>query len=638
MKILRGLLSGLSTLALSCSSAKIARDPASRFGSYPAVLEATGQKYEITVSGGGDDSFYPPSAPPPKNDGELYDVIIVGGGLSGLTAAIYLTEKEKHVLLLEKEDFLGGLAAHNRTSDGIVYDRGAAYYTRPNLEEYRILQHIGLGKYDKTDRIPEPIDTYHWAGKLYGTRPAEGLWDDHTLGPAKAGGPPTLPASFALFKYELKKLASDGLIPVQPIEEFAADSMQQLNKQDEKVPGSRAKELAKMFDTYGSGFKEANYNYLDTLTAKQMVELMPIWFKAHAKRDHRSEVKELGVRWKELLAKNPKNPMEDVLQLLDLYTRSALGAPTDRVSAMAFANFYISEIETRYTTEEGTGAAAGKMNRLLTDQRSPRTQFFNGKLNAPVIGIRTTDSGVEVDYIENGVGKTSRGQYLVFAAQLKMAPRLIEGFAAKSPTQSRLMAGLGYSHYSVHAVKVKGHPYRESYDTWINPDDNDQNAPTDLIVGRWMDPAIEGYKGNTNYKRDPDNRGSVLSIYHPLSVEFVKGYSNERAASLAEYGVNRLVKTMGSKLTPKPLVIESVVTHRWPYSVHVAAKGHFQFRAKELRRPFKNIFFANNNMGTPAFEEALFRGHCAAVNILTRLNQSYEKEEWTKCPIEANTN
>lgn len=28
-----------------------------------------------------------------------------------------------------------------------------------------------------------------------------------------------------------------------------------------------------------------------------------------------------------------------------------------------------------------------------------------------------------------------------------------------APEQARLMQDLGYSHYSVHAVKVKGHPF-----------------------------------------------------------------------------------------------------------------------------------------------------------------------------------
>ena len=37
-----------------------------------------------------------------------YDVIVVGGGLAGLTATYKLTKDNKRVLLLEKDSILGG--------------------------------------------------------------------------------------------------------------------------------------------------------------------------------------------------------------------------------------------------------------------------------------------------------------------------------------------------------------------------------------------------------------------------------------------------------------------------------------------------------------------------------------------------
>ncbi len=53
----------------------------------------------------------------------MYDVIIVGGGASGLTAAAYLSRAGRTVLLLEKEDQLGGLVnSFNR--DGFIFDGG----------------------------------------------------------------------------------------------------------------------------------------------------------------------------------------------------------------------------------------------------------------------------------------------------------------------------------------------------------------------------------------------------------------------------------------------------------------------------------------------------------------------------------
>lgn len=48
-----------------------------------------------------------------------YDVVIVGGGHNGLTAAAYLAKAGKTVLLLERLDYLGGAATSSYTFDGV---------------------------------------------------------------------------------------------------------------------------------------------------------------------------------------------------------------------------------------------------------------------------------------------------------------------------------------------------------------------------------------------------------------------------------------------------------------------------------------------------------------------------------------
>jgi phytoene dehydrogenase-like protein len=53
-----------------------------------------------------------------------YDVIIVGGGIAGLTAAAYLTKNGHTVLLCEKENQVGGLVS-SFYYDGFLYDAGA---------------------------------------------------------------------------------------------------------------------------------------------------------------------------------------------------------------------------------------------------------------------------------------------------------------------------------------------------------------------------------------------------------------------------------------------------------------------------------------------------------------------------------
>ena len=54
----------------------------------------------------------------------VYDVIVVGGGIAGLTACAFLVQSGLSVLLCEKEDSLGGLCC-SYERNGFTYDGGA---------------------------------------------------------------------------------------------------------------------------------------------------------------------------------------------------------------------------------------------------------------------------------------------------------------------------------------------------------------------------------------------------------------------------------------------------------------------------------------------------------------------------------
>ena len=598
--LLPALLTG-AVIAAGCASQKISGDSSLRS---PSSIDDV----PVFVKGGGADSFStPPTNQIPIQDPDRYDVVIMGGGLAGLSAATYLTDAGKKVLILEKEAQLGGLASWSESADHMRVDRGAAYWTDTFEEELEILKHIGLGDFKKERAIPDPIDSYYVRGKFY-----KDIWARETV--------EILPASFALFKYELQRANSNNLIPNQPFEEF------------EKYGGKMT---------------------LDNFNTRAWMEQMPVELAKYLKKEvddeddgavkmHAEGVKILA-RFKKEAAAHAllgKTGMEDVIELMDLYCRSALGTTSDQISAMAFANFYISEIETRYTSTQGTGVAAENMYKILLQ----RPTLFHFLPLATVGKMQTSNNGVDVTYSVGGLKHVVHGDYAVFAAQLKLAPDVIEDFKKKSPKQAQYMSELGYSHYSVHLLYVEGQPFRSSYDTWIHARDYSENDFTDMILGQWMDPQMPGYEGYRDFNKAPPIADGVLSIYQPLSQAWLKrGYSGNTEKDEAEVkamarGSAQRLENLFGMLPPElwkgPLKIKQIETSRWPLSVHIARPGHYSLRARTLRKHFGRIFFAHNNMGTPAFEEALFRGHCAASNILVRSVKSYRFEKWSHCPPE----
>lgn len=534
--------------------------------------------YPVKVRGGDEASFIPSVQGKAAKDGVLYDAVVIGGGLAGMTASLYLSDHGKKVLLLEKEAALGGLAFGGDGPKGLQYNRGAAYWTRAYEEELKILEHLGLGDYDKKHAIPEPIDSYLWKGTLY-----EGIWEHEAL--------ERLPAGFALFKSELLHADKAKLIPNQPLEEGNLE--------------------------------------LDSMSAVDWIRGMPA--KAAARQD--PESKKIHERFLADTAVGRSEPMEAVIDFLDIFCRSALGTTTHQLSAVAFANFYISEIETRYTTPVGTGLAARTLEALLRKRKGVRIV-----LRSPVVGITPNADGVEATYVSSGRPRSARARYAVFAAQLKFAPRVIAGLRETDSEKVAAIETLGYANFSVHAVFVKGHPYRASFDTWFRAPDYSEDDPTDVILGRWMDPRIKAFEGMRSFQRHPKDQAGVMTIYHPLKLGLVgRGYKRADAEALARGAVERMIAIFNpylQKTHETRIEIQRVETNRWPYSIHIVRPGHFARLSKTLRRTVGRVLFANNNIGTPTFEEALFRGHCAANNILRRMDAGFTQESWSRCPAE----
>jgi phytoene dehydrogenase-like protein len=80
-----------------------------------------------------------------------YDVVIIGAGISGLTAGVYLVKKGKKVLILEGHTEIGGYLS-GFIRKGYCFDAGLTRsnisYVEPCLRETGILDNIRFAKID----------------------------------------------------------------------------------------------------------------------------------------------------------------------------------------------------------------------------------------------------------------------------------------------------------------------------------------------------------------------------------------------------------------------------------------------------------------------------------------------------------
>lgn len=100
----------------------------------------------------------PPAA---ESTGEIYDLVVVGAGLSGLAAAYYYRKKagpKAKILLLDNLDGFGGHAQRNEFEYGgkrLIANGGSAYIVSPSdwsAEAKSILQDLGVAKGHSSDR------------------------------------------------------------------------------------------------------------------------------------------------------------------------------------------------------------------------------------------------------------------------------------------------------------------------------------------------------------------------------------------------------------------------------------------------------------------------------------------------------
>jgi spermidine dehydrogenase len=201
------------------------------WGGYSGVGDyagANGNTEEVMLAAHAvrDGAFASPSIPP-VDTGEVFDLVIVGGGFSGLSAALYFKDKassKQRCLVLENHAIFGGQARRNEfvvddhrlmapqgsnffgtPGPGLIGDFYARIGVDPSEFKYQEwggpapAMPLSRGSYDHYRTIPSPSNFGFWFGEKFGQQPGMWLvdpWNNLERAPLS----PQLKADFAKFR------------------------------------------------------------------------------------------------------------------------------------------------------------------------------------------------------------------------------------------------------------------------------------------------------------------------------------------------------------------------------------------------------------------------------------------------------
>jgi len=450
--------------------------------------------------------------PQPSREHAL-DVIVIGGGISGLAAALVLKNHGVHAALLESEPRVGGAAVSSAMGKANV-PLGSVYFVSRTEDVDMLL------KAAKIEPVVCPDDAFILAD---GAR-VKDLWSDRGLAEAA----PNSQDRQGMQRFRDALLAMTDDLPSYPLDKTLSARLQELDAQSAQ--------------SYVMAFKSSTLECI-----------------------------------------------------VNAYSRSSMGAPSDQTNAYCLLNFYQSELGSeygysRYSFPGGTARLAQGVARNLSDIHT----------SALVASLREDYQHVSADVVETDGSVTRyRALYAIVAAPKYQLSRLLSHV---DDTRSKALRTLRYAPYATMQVRSSVKiATGDAYDTW---DLRNTNTYTDVIDPMCIQPEIEDH---------------IVSLYVPLDAKQRTMLTDSQA--FASF-VAATVETFAASLTDQQRQsIIDVHAWGWGHGIVVPTVGSHNGPAQQACVPTSRLRFAGTDSDcAPALENAAEQGARAARDIVGLLS------------------
>lgn len=284
-------------------------------------------------------------------------------------------------------------------------------------------------------------------------------------------------------------------------------------------------------------------------------------------------------------------------ELMDLYCRSVLGAPSTQVSAYALLNFYSLEFGDSfsipcYTFPGGLGTIAQKAQTYLGSEHIAS--------NALVMSVENKNVHVEVKYVDTqtGEGRSLTARSAIIATPKPIARHIVKNIPS---AQFEAMGKVRYAPYITVALYCNAPLFKErAFDFWIS---DKERRFTDIIDATSSQDAVSG-----NVHRTSGGFVYMVSCPRPASDRmhmqdeaWLAAFAQQTAHAVDEHVPGAIDK------------IEEMHVFGWGHSMVVPEVGALSKLVPMINQSVGRIYFAHSdNDLAPAIENAMDAGFTAA--------------------------